>query len=838
MNPSRLRVQFLIIVMLMLNGLLLVLSRGEPWPLILLVILPIPLWYCVDHKRWYELPSWAANTIGLGIGGYAMYFFWFLATERHLAIVSDMVCYLLLTMLLQSKSPRLYWQITILSVLQSVVASVFSLDLQQGVIFVFYVLIVLMALSSIVYYRDQLVALQQMDRFNNSIEPAVAQRQQRKNSVILQPTRVEQTPVRFRAVFFAIATLAVCSVSAGMSIYVTIPRLEDSTNDSTIQLKTTGLSRKIDSLEPSGVLYPSSVEAFRVKIYDPVGGRTIRVNNDLYLRGACLEILKQEETGWLPWKTTTQPVEQITFPAFQGKVYRQEIVMVPRADPALIYALPVASAINTVRDTKFHLHTEMLVRESATGKISNTPFKYELGIYGIEQGIVPDTFPFWNYRTETDAPLNEDNPSRYLELTKFNDEKYPLLKAKAKEIAATVGNPLLKRREVCEKLVSYMASSGNFQYTTDFRGIVRQRDLDPVEDFLINYRQGHCELYASALCLMLRSLEIPARVVVGYRTAKFNDVAGHYIVQEKHAHSWVEAYLRPSDCNESMVARQLAGKNGGAWLRLDPTPGAITLDDDSDLFSQANDALGFAQSLWDEYIMGIEEKGSERERQSFAFGLVQALLDPTRLVQSIRDGLERMSVWERAGLGGLLLVGLLMAHRRVTTWRRNRKSVAFAGQRLGLWQRLLGTGFENLGGSQGPHWADELLQRLEKLAATGGFSPRKSSMTPLEFSIQWSKEILTVAHAGQARNETTDRSPNQSLSFIDLEAAQKLIEEISQLISDYYRVKYSEAAPLDRGREQAARDDKAFLSGWQVRLARLQKELPRRKRDRNHANAT
>ncbi len=845
MNHARTRVQFLIIAMLILNGLLLVLSRGEPWPLILLVLLPIPLWYCVDHKRWYELPTWAANAIGLGIGGYAMYFFWFLATERHLAVVSDMVCYLLLTMLLQGKSPRLYWQITILSVLQSVVASVFSLDLQQGVIFILYVLVVMMALSAIVYYRDQLVALQRMDRFNNTIDPTAARRNPRHNLVVLKPTRLEQSPIGYGTIFSAIAMLAICSVSAGMSIYVTIPRLEESDGDGSIQLKTTGLNRKIESLEPSGVLFSSSVEAFRVKIFDPAGGRIIRMNSDLYLRGACLELLKQDETGWLPWDTRNRSLEQMSFPGYVGKVFRQEIVMVPREDPMLVYALPVAPAINVSRDTRFLPATEMLVRESATGSISSAPFKYELGIYGIEDGNVPETFPFLNYKSgNTSKPLNEDNAVRYTELTRFDETKYPSLKAKAKEIAAAVGNPLINRREICERLTAHFYDSSEFQYTTDFRQIVRQRDLDPVEDFFANYKQGHCELYASALCLMLRSLEIPARVVVGYRTAKFNDVAGHYLVQEKHAHSWVEAYLRPNDCNEELVSKGLASGESGAWLRLDPTPAASILDDDSDLFDQANNALGFAQSLWDEYVMGIQDNGSSSEKKTFGAGFLQAILDPTQLVQVFRDRLERMAVWQRAGLAGLIVVGLFIIQRRAATWQKKKRTSARSRPGERIWRRLLGRATPESDDGLGPHWADELLLRMEKLAVAGGFSPRKASMTALEFAGQWTKEILQTSQGTPAKVETPNlqnlaNGSGATSGSVDVGlSVQRVTDEISGLVADYYRVKYSESAVVGARPERSAREQKELLNGWLGRVARLQQELPRRVRATPRSNAT
>ncbi len=78
---------------------------------------------------------------------------------------------------------------------------------------------------------------------------------------------------------------------------------------------------------------------------------------------------------------------------------------------------------------------------------------------------------------------------------------------------------------------------------------------DPLKDFLLKTKEGNCEYFASALALMLRMADIPSRVVGGYRGGIYNGAAGYYLVTQKHAHVWVEAYI-PSK----------------GWVRLDPTP--------------------------------------------------------------------------------------------------------------------------------------------------------------------------------------------------------------------------------------------------------------------------
>ncbi len=78
---------------------------------------------------------------------------------------------------------------------------------------------------------------------------------------------------------------------------------------------------------------------------------------------------------------------------------------------------------------------------------------------------------------------------------------------------------------------------------------------DPLVYFLFERKEGHCEYFASAMAVMLRTVGIPSRIVNGFRGGEYNDLTGSYIVRGRDAHSWVEAYIP-----------------GYAWVSFDPTP--------------------------------------------------------------------------------------------------------------------------------------------------------------------------------------------------------------------------------------------------------------------------
>ncbi|MGN0930766.1 MAG: transglutaminaseTgpA domain-containing protein [Thermoguttaceae bacterium] len=146
---------------------------------------------------------------------------------------------------------------------------------------------------------------------------------------------------------------------------------------------------------------------------------------------------------------------------------------------------------------------------------------------------------------------------------------------------------------------SKIRDTGVFKYNRS--GVVRDPNLDPLEDFVALHREGHCEYFAGALTLMLRAIGIPARVVVGF--AREPDPNGKpTVVRQSDAHSWVEAYIpadklpKPSDNSARLFPGSTITPEGencltsynaewvkdGAWLRLDATPPSLREEEQPD----------------------------------------------------------------------------------------------------------------------------------------------------------------------------------------------------------------------------------------------------------------
>jgi protein-glutamine gamma-glutamyltransferase len=86
----------------------------------------------------------------------------------------------------------------------------------------------------------------------------------------------------------------------------------------------------------------------------------------------------------------------------------------------------------------------------------------------------------------------------------------------------------------------------------------------PLAIFLLDTHSGHCEYFATATVLLLRSLGIPARYAVGFAV---HEAAGRgYVVRQRNAHAWCMAW----------------SKKEGAWQIFDTTPGGWVSAEDAD----------------------------------------------------------------------------------------------------------------------------------------------------------------------------------------------------------------------------------------------------------------
>ena len=88
------------------------------------------------------------------------------------------------------------------------------------------------------------------------------------------------------------------------------------------------------------------------------------------------------------------------------------------------------------------------------------------------------------------------------------------------------------------RIASYLQN--RFSYT--LRTELPASDVDPLVHFLTTEHPAHCEYFASAAALMLRTLDVPSRYVTGYVMEELSDSQDYYLARNRDAHAWVEYY--------------------------------------------------------------------------------------------------------------------------------------------------------------------------------------------------------------------------------------------------------------------------------------------------------
>ena len=91
------------------------------------------------------------------------------------------------------------------------------------------------------------------------------------------------------------------------------------------------------------------------------------------------------------------------------------------------------------------------------------------------------------------------------------------------------------------------------QYAYSFASITESQGQTPLTKFLFEDKQGHCEYFASAMTIMLRTLDIPARLVTGFSATTRNPLTGYFDIRAIDGHAWTEAWI------------------DGRWVTFEPT---------------------------------------------------------------------------------------------------------------------------------------------------------------------------------------------------------------------------------------------------------------------------
>lgn len=299
-------------------------------------------------------------------------------------------------------------------------------------------------------------------------------------------------------------------------------------------VRQTGFTNHVD-LEEAGKIFSDETIAMRVEI--PPEQRALWTG---YVRGGTLDAF--DGKSWQPRREKAERVYasrggNIALPGVraEGRPSLRQSIYLESMDTSLLFA--VKEPARFVVDRPF-------LERSSDGSVRR-PFGDGWRLhYQVESYIDPSD------RTERPMIRRRLDASERRWVMEGAAKTAVPDNNQIRSLLADVIGPTSTDLGKAERLEEYLRS--NYAYTLDLSGVSGN---DPLGDFLFRRKSGHCEYFASAMCVLLRHVGIPSRMVTGFHSSEWNDQGGYFIVRMRDAHAWVEAWIEP-----------------WGWTEFDPSP--------------------------------------------------------------------------------------------------------------------------------------------------------------------------------------------------------------------------------------------------------------------------
>ncbi|HVF45950.1 MAG TPA: DUF3488 and transglutaminase-like domain-containing protein [Pyrinomonadaceae bacterium] len=278
-------------------------------------------------------------------------------------------------------------------------------------------------------------------------------------------------------------------------------------------------------------------------------------------------------------------------------------------------------------------------------------------------------------------------------------------------LAAEVTAGAENRYDGAKAIENYLRES--FGYTLELKA----GGPEPLADFLFNIREGHCEYFATAMAIMLRTQGVATRVVNGFHGGDYNETADVTVVRQSNAHAWVEVYF--------------PGEN--VWVTFDPTPSAVE-QPSTGIGATAAKYLEALETFWIQYFVAFDNQEQRSLMRSVRDGFLDYQVGAATYLGRVRDSVAEWLAEVRGDKGfeasriaityGLVYLSAVTLGILLMVWL-GRKVL-----RLGIWSRLRERFL-----SPGHDATIEFYDRMQQVLRRRGHERNKHE-TPLEFAFE------------------------------------------------------------------------------------------------------
>ncbi len=253
----------------------------------------------------------------------------------------------------------------------------------------------------------------------------------------------------------------------------------------------------------------------------------------------------------------------------------------------------------------------------------------------------------YTIRTDVHQPADDElrrdatipprlRPDAYLAL--------PEIQPAVRELARSITDGVTSDADRVRAIETHLRSRGS--YTDSPRAMDPALGASPVEGFLLGELSGHCEYFASGMVVLLRSIDIPARLVNGFAGGQRNELGDFIEVTRADAHAWVEVHYQDA-----------------GWVRYDPTPPDLRTREDlpPNLASRIAELASTVELWWYQRVVDFDTSDQVAVIRSTWLAW-RALRDNTSEVTKVavkRDENGAMKI--DASVEAIVCLGLLVA---------------------------------------------------------------------------------------------------------------------------------------------------------------------------------
>ena len=521
-------------------------------------------------------------------------------TKKALSAVAQLLVMVQAILMLQKKNRRIFEQLGVFCLLDLIVAAVFNNTISFGLLLIPVCLIAAFALSllAVVSAAEGLGPLEQLNNREKRFARPTVRGPAKTISATSNDALKSLTAAAYRLPLLALLSVGPSVLLLAGSFFYALPRVTDAIREPGKGRVLVGFNDQVH-LKQIGSMLQNPAIALRAKITDRATEKPYRMIGEIYLRGRVLEQyrvlpdrLGRPSAMWtaIPMGTLAsgQPLPSEPMPqrVSDTKFYDVADFNITCSDmrsPSLFAAAPY-HRLNLNQEVAHMPDRWTLVRKSKDQTNHYPRIQYQFSSHAFNNGIQTDLisrFPFGDSAVQSSRPSTSGGDGNHTlterqikdyeaRLLEYDPDAIPSAATLSERFTVDSAGKRPNDYTIAKSLERFLAISPQFSYTMDLNA-EPVAGLDPIEQFLSVDKRGHCQYFAAGLAIMLRSQGIPARLVVGYKTSEYNDLANQYIARQLHAHAWVEALVDRDQLNPT---RNIYGQPTANqyWLRLDATP--------------------------------------------------------------------------------------------------------------------------------------------------------------------------------------------------------------------------------------------------------------------------